>query len=1167
MIKIETLQLYISVCLLIFAANTFGKYKKPLMTPYPMNEHYTFSWKEDGGEIQAHGIRFSFPVQDEDVALIPTSESYDQILEIIWQSDKPDVKFQVCFLPHDNLDQSLEWILDNTDAEVEKIKHTFGIVVYFIKLKSINGQTRLSVNGGKLIPECSLRVVDENGVDANAVVSLEIYEKDKSIKKSNEVASKYFDIVSIDTESHHNDASGFGPNYGDDDENSYKKDPRGFQLQDIFFTTSIYEVFNRKEKRIEVRKVVIAHFNGQQWEVSSNTLAQMMEDASLMNRSPQLHLDVTRTRATKTKSGEDDAGLSISLPVPQLVKMAEWLNRWVTKTPDRIEIKSYCEGQIQSALLEYQGLAVVAGDDVRSLAERLAKLISQSCSSENRLVSPEIHQAGGGKGSSQSGSFQDKTRKEAEGKTSEGNSLDPDGTASNKEPSKNSNSNSNEGDEDDEDEKELNPGSDREMTQEQRKRIIEHLAKRTKEVDADNKEQIVSEFNTRLKYLTRDDIDMPLEEGKSLLHLVIRNIAGDYEQTALRIVSLLIEHGASPRSLDDNSDTPLHEAARAGVPSVIKLLFEGSLSKEEVDSQNRKFDTPLHLAVRGNHLSTVRELLSQDASQFIYNASGTEGFYPIHYAAGAGYLPILKALYEAAPQAAHALTSSTYSSCLHWASKYNRVEAMNYLINTAGVSVDLKSSEDYTSLHIAAASGNVDAVRVLLDKGASLSVVASSGHTTRDLASQYGHSTIMNLFLETGAKEEDIHGAATIEYKRKSYHATNVDRLFLAIKNGHADMVEVLLKQGAVHPDLVLAETNMSALYLAVHVAIQKRTENSLTIVKALLKYEPNFSIKNSSGETALRLALRAKKPWLDVVKALISGGADIDKIVWDEEFKSEASECQRFFKLLPRSMMGYSLKDYSYRGELLKIASELIRTTKNDPVRALSDFYKAYRYDTYVLWPELQPLIAEMTKRSDELRSDESACNIPKPLVSQERPRTKIMASIAGALFPKERSRAKQGASGAQNALEVKENIGKAVLPFAQDAGLAARQVEAERAAVEKHPLTKEDCFEPAISRQNNKPKSTASATTAAGIKKCGVLDLEKERARIESFNQFAQSYQKEQPANLLEKEAEKNLLRIERSLENANSKSAKPTADIDKESNKKVKEKKGKPNAALSL
>ena len=145
--------------------------------------------------------------------------------------------------------------------------------------------------------------------------------------------------------------------------------------------------------------------------------------------------------------------------------------------------------------------------------------------------------------------------------------------------------------------------------------------------------------------------------------------------------------------------------------------------------------------------------------------------------------------------------------------------------------------------------------------------------------------------------------------------------------------------------------------------------------------------------------------------------------------------------------------------------------------------------------------------------------------------------------------------------------NIGKAVLPFAQDAGLAARQVEAERAAAEKHSLTKEDCFEPAISRQNNKPKSTASATTDTGIKKCGVLDLEKERARIESFNRFAEWYRKEQPANPLEKEAERNLLRIERSLENANSKSAKPTADIDKESNKKVKEKKGKPNAALSL
>jgi ankyrin repeat protein len=87
---------------------------------------------------------------------------------------------------------------------------------------------------------------------------------------------------------------------------------------------------------------------------------------------------------------------------------------------------------------------------------------------------------------------------------------------------------------------------------------------------------------------------------------------------------------------------------------------------------------------------------------------------------------------------------------------------------------------------LAAAAGQVDTVRLLIDNGADLNAKNDDGSTALMVAALKGHLEIVRTLLAAGAdvSVQDLDQDSALK---------------LAVENGHAELVKILLEQGAYY--------------------------------------------------------------------------------------------------------------------------------------------------------------------------------------------------------------------------------------------------------------------------------------------------------------------------------------------------------------------------------
>lgn len=73
-----------------------------------------------------------------------------------------------------------------------------------------------------------------------------------------------------------------------------------------------------------------------------------------------------------------------------------------------------------------------------------------------------------------------------------------------------------------------------------------------------------------------------------------------------------------------------------------------------------------------------------------------------------------------------------------------------------GVSLHERNAEGRTALHIAAASGCVEAILTLSQNGALVNVVDSQGYSPLHLASANGHDIVVRLLLDNLGADRDL---------------------------------------------------------------------------------------------------------------------------------------------------------------------------------------------------------------------------------------------------------------------------------------------------------------------------------------------------------------------------------------------------------------------------
>ncbi|KAJ3538230.1 hypothetical protein NM208_g6000 [Fusarium decemcellulare] len=297
------------------------------------------------------------------------------------------------------------------------------------------------------------------------------------------------------------------------------------------------------------------------------------------------------------------------------------------------------------------------------------------------------------------------------------------------------------------------------------------------------------------------------QSGKSVLHLAV--IGGQ-----IQIVQLLVDLGAKREVKDRGEMTPLHWASAYGHLDAVKFLISDANKDEhemrkwtalhlaawnghadivrflvlevraDIEKQDARGRRPLHLAAEAGHLDVVKCLVAEKAEMA---GDEEDNNTPLHMAAEAGHLEVVRHLVKAG--ADMKIIGGWYGTPLETAAAKGHLDVVRFLVKQTSALNDRDGGtqlyyspstacEDYdddvgecewTPLHLAAARGMVNGVKLLLGKKADLEAKNDEGRTPLHLAALHGQVEIVQLFIREGANTvtEDDKGKTVMDLARE----------------------------------------------------------------------------------------------------------------------------------------------------------------------------------------------------------------------------------------------------------------------------------------------------------------------------------------------------------------------------------------------------------------
>jgi len=213
------------------------------------------------------------------------------------------------------------------------------------------------------------------------------------------------------------------------------------------------------------------------------------------------------------------------------------------------------------------------------------------------------------------------------------------------------------------------------------------------------------------------------------------HIAATSPKSTLECVSSLIKSGANPtvRSIATRRE-PIHLAVAVGNKDVVSKLVEAE--PKSISSENAFGNTCLHCATRSGSSGVVELLLSKGAD---VNQKNHRGSTSLHIAC-----------FLASPTSSNDDDGDQY------------LKTATVLLNNDKIDVDAKDISGYTPLHIAAQRGCDDMVKLLIDKGASLTAktdIDSKGRGNRTAAgmAKFGNHASTLKIIEDAMNNGELH--------------------------------------------------------------------------------------------------------------------------------------------------------------------------------------------------------------------------------------------------------------------------------------------------------------------------------------------------------------------------------------------------------------------------
>ncbi|KAK4043531.1 Glycerophosphoryl diester phosphodiesterase family-domain-containing protein [Parachaetomium inaequale] len=217
---------------------------------------------------------------------------------------------------------------------------------------------------------------------------------------------------------------------------------------------------------------------------------------------------------------------------------------------------------------------------------------------------------------------------------------------------------------------------------------------------------------------------------------------------------------------------PLHYAAQFGFVVVCQILMKkmqewGQFSVENgIDAtewQDKDGNAPVHLSVLGGHRLTTKALLQGEDWQGVSDNKAemrraiSKSSAVLAIATKANFKPIVEMLVEAGVDINW--QDKDGETALHIAARFGHDECVRVLLKgSAEQKANLELVENsfaWTPLHIAAVDGHLSVAQLLVDAGADVDRVDSSGWSAKEHAALRGHLPIARLLAAHSRDEDD----------------------------------------------------------------------------------------------------------------------------------------------------------------------------------------------------------------------------------------------------------------------------------------------------------------------------------------------------------------------------------------------------------------------------
>ncbi|XP_057213966.1 caskin-2 isoform X5 [Triplophysa rosa] len=227
-------------------------------------------------------------------------------------------------------------------------------------------------------------------------------------------------------------------------------------------------------------------------------------------------------------------------------------------------------------------------------------------------------------------------------------------------------------------------------------------------------------------------------------------------------------------------------------------------------------------------IKTNRNKLLGSTKRLNVNYQDQDGFSALHHAALTGTTDLLSLLLEA--QATVDIKDSNGMRPLHYAAWQGKADSVLMLLR-AGASVNVASQDGQIPLHLSAQYGHYEVSEMLLQHQSNPCTVNKAKKTPLDLACEFGRLRVTQLLLSSNMVVALLEG-----------NGRDNTPLHLAARNGHKDIIRLLLKAGI---DINRTTKSGTALHEA---ALYGKTE----VVKLLLDAGIDVNIRNTYSQSAL---------------------------------------------------------------------------------------------------------------------------------------------------------------------------------------------------------------------------------------------------------------------------------------------------------------------------